>query len=159
MTTIPQQLAALERLSVKQLQQRYVEVFGEATNGHNKTWLVRRIAWKIQANSEGGLSERAKRKALELAGTSELRTTIPTPRAKAESVTTPLPASNDKRLPPPGSIITRNYKGQSLQVRVLATGFEFAGTSYPSLSAVAKAITGSHCNGFLFFNLTAKGAK
>jgi hypothetical protein len=41
--TIPQQLAALQRLSVKQLQARYVEVFGEATNGHNKAWLVKRI--------------------------------------------------------------------------------------------------------------------
>jgi hypothetical protein len=68
--------------------------------------------------------------------------------------------ASDKRLPPPGSVITRIYKGQTFQVRVLVAGFEFAGTTYPSLSAVAKAITGSHCNGFLFFNLTStKGTK
>ena len=57
----------------------------------------------------------------------------------------------------PGTIITRQYKGQTLQVRVLADGFEFDGAVYNSLSAVAKAITGSHCNGFLFFRLGEQG--
>ena len=57
----------------------------------------------------------------------------------------------DERLPPPGTLLTRVYKGQTLQVRILLHGFEFNGVVYPSLSAVAKAITGSHCNGFLFF--------
>ena len=44
-----------------------------------------------------------------------------------------------------------------MQVRVLADGFEFEGAVHPSLSAVAKAITGSHCNGFLFFMVAWKG--
>jgi hypothetical protein len=57
----------------------------------------------------------------------------------------------DRRLPPPGTILTRTYKGARLQVRVLPAGFEYDGQVYKSLSAVAKAITGSHCNGFLFF--------
>ncbi|OWK39939.1 DUF2924 domain-containing protein [Fimbriiglobus ruber] len=64
--------------------------------------------------------------------------------------------ASDERLPPPGTIITRPYKGRTLHVRVLATGFEHDGTVYTSLSAVAKAITGSHCNGFRFFRLDAK---
>ena len=59
----------------------------------------------------------------------------------------------DDRLPMPGTIITREYKGQMLQVRVLAKGFEYAGEVYKSLSAVAKAVTGSHCNGYAFFRL------
>ena len=59
----------------------------------------------------------------------------------------------DRRLPQPGSLITRLYKGQTLQVEVLPAGFAYQGTVYASLSAVAKAITGSHCNGFLFFRL------
>jgi len=42
-------------------------------------------------------------------------------------------------------------------VRVLADGFEFEGAAYPSLCAVAKAIAGSHCNGFLFFRIAGKG--
>ena len=48
-------------------------------------------------------------------------------------------------------VLTRTYKGEVLQVQVRADGFEYQGQVYASLSAVAKAITGSHCNGFLFF--------
>ncbi len=59
-------------------------------------------------------------------------------------------------LPPPGTVITRPYKGATLQVRVLETGFEFEGEVYKSLSAVAKKVTGSHCNGLAFFRLTNK---
>ena len=54
-------------------------------------------------------------------------------------------------------MLTRPYKGRTLQVQVLAQGFEFEGQVYRSLSAVAKAVTGSHCNGFLFFRLNANG--
>jgi hypothetical protein len=57
----------------------------------------------------------------------------------------------ERRLPPPGGVLTRLYKGRHLQVTVLTSGFEFQGAVYRSLSAVAKAITGSHCNGYLFF--------
>ena len=53
--------------------------------------------------------------------------------------------------------VTRPYKGALLQVRVLPAGFEYDGLAYRSLSAVARAITGSHCNGFLFFRLSGKG--
>jgi hypothetical protein len=63
----------------------------------------------------------------------------------------------DGRLPPPGTVITRRYKGAVLQVQVLAEGFEYAGEVFTSLSAVAKEITGSHCNGFHFFRLGEHG--
>jgi hypothetical protein len=54
-------------------------------------------------------------------------------------------------------LLARRYMGETLQVRVLAGGFEFEGAAYPSLSAIARAITGSHCNCFLFFRLAGKG--
>ena len=57
-------------------------------------------------------------------------------------------------MPQPGALIHRLYKGQQLQVTVLRSGFAFQGQVFASLSAVAKAITGSHCNGYLFFRLT-----
>jgi hypothetical protein len=62
-------------------------------------------------------------------------------------------------LPLPGTILTRWYKGQTLKVQVLRHGFEYQGQVYKSLSAVAKAITGSHTSGFLFFRgaLTGRG--
>jgi len=65
----------------------------------------------------------------------------------------------DDRLPPPGTVLTRKYKGETLQVLVLADGFEYAGEVYASLSAVAKAITGSHCNGYLFFRLGQRDSR
>ena len=62
----------------------------------------------------------------------------------------------DPRLPAAGRILARRYKGQVFRVKVLAKGLEHDGRVYRSLSAVAKAITGSHCNGFLFFRLKCK---
>ena len=57
----------------------------------------------------------------------------------------------------PGTVLTRTYRGTHVAVTVLADGFEYAGQTYRSLSAIAKAVTGSHWNGYLFFGLT-KGA-
>ena len=154
---IVNEVATLERLSVGQLRQRFAELFGEATQASNRTWLVKRIAWRLQALAEGDLSERARRRAAELARDADLRLnpprspTTPTP-PPPEPIGVPAPV--DPRLPPPGTILTRPYKGQKLQVQVLHDGFAYAGHVYPSLSAVAKAITGSHTNGYLFFRNT-----
>ena len=131
--------------------------FGETTKASNRTWLIKRIAWRIQALVEGDLSERARRRAAELARDADLR--LNPPHNKANTTTpppqgVPIPAPVDHRLPPPGTILTRPYKGQLVQVQVLTDGFAYAGRVYASLSAVAKAITGSHTNGFLFFRNT-----
>jgi hypothetical protein len=155
------EIVALRRLTVTQLQARYAEVFGEATRCYNRDWLVKRIAWRVQALAEGDLSERARRRAVELARDADLRTTIPAvqsnpPASKQVSVRS-VRFETDERLPPPGTLLTRAYKGDTVHVQILANGFEFEGQVYGSLSAVAKAVTGSHCNGFLFFRLGGKG--
>ena len=49
---VAKEVAALERMSVNDLCERYRETFGEETNARNKRWLVKRIAWKLQANAE-----------------------------------------------------------------------------------------------------------
>ena len=150
---IANEVAALERLSVGQLRQRFAELFGETTQASNRTWLVKRIAWRMQALAEGDLSERARRRAAELARDADLR--LNPPRSRTTTATAPEPVSVptpvDPRLPPPGTILARPYKGQLVQVQVLTEGFAYAGRVYPSLSAVAKDVTGSHCNGFHFF--------
>jgi hypothetical protein len=158
---IAKEVAVLRRMTVQQLRARYAEVFGEPTNGNHKVWLTRRIAWRLQALAEGDLSERARRRAAKLANDADIRMNPPnmdpaTP-APERTQTRTLRFQQDDRLPPPGTILTRKYKGQTLQVQILAEGFNFEGQVYGSLSAVAKAITGSHCNGFLFFHLTANG--
>jgi hypothetical protein len=146
---------------VGQLRQRFAELFGEATPASNRTWLIKRIAWRLQALAEGDLSERARRRATELARDADLRLNAPrskiTTTVASEPVGVPTPI--DHRLPPPGTILTRPYKGQQLHVQVLTEGFAYAGTVYASLSAVAKAITGSHCNGYHFFRATLNHRK
>jgi DUF2924 family protein len=154
------EVAALERLTVGQLRQRFAELFGEATAASNRTWLVKRIAWRLQALAEGDLSDRARRRAAELARDADLR--LNPPRRKTTPVApepVSVPAPIDHRLPAPGTILTRPYKGQLLQVQVLTDGFAYAGNVYASLSAVAKTITGSHCNGFHFFRNTLNNRK
>ena len=159
---IVNEVATLQRLSVGQLRQRFAELFGETTKASNRTWLIKRIIWRLQALAEGDLSERARRRAAELARDADLRLNPPQSQANA-TPPSPQPASIaaplDQRLPPPGAILTRPYKGQLVQVQVLTEGFAYGGRVYPSLSAVAKAITGSHCNGFLFFRNTLNHTK
>jgi hypothetical protein len=148
-------IAALPRLTTGELRLRYAEVFDEQPPTWNRMWMLKRIAWRLQALAEGGLSERARRRAEELANDADLR--LNPPKVKSADAATertaiqPLSPKTDDRLPPPGTILTRPYKGQSVQVQILQHGFAYQGQVYPSLSAVAKAITGSHCNGFLFF--------
>ncbi len=158
---VGKELAALQRLGVTELRARYAEVFAEETNANNKTWLLRRIAWRLQALAEGDLSERARQRAAELANDADLRMNPPkaAPAEPAAERTTArvLAFKPDDRLPPPGTVLTRRYKGAVLQVKVLPQGFEYEGEVYGSLSAVAKAVTGSHCNGYLFFRLGDKG--
>jgi hypothetical protein len=160
---LDQELAALSRLTVTELRCRYAQVFGEATRVGNRAWLIKRIAWRLQALAEGDLSARARRRAAELANDAALRLSPPRstptfPVSPADSRRARLPGKRHDRLPPAGTILTRPYKGTIVQVRVLEHGFVYEGTIYSSLSAAAKAITGSHCSGRLFFHLLPKGA-
>src|SRR5438067_13737190 len=155
-------IAGLQRLTMHQLRAQYAELFGETTSAKNRTWLLRRVAWRLQALAEGDLSQRARQRAAALASDADLRTTVPRVNEPVpvvlEGSQPAAPArGSDPRLPMPGTILTRAYKGQSLQVEVLAEGFAYGGQVYKSLSAVAKAVTGAHCNGFWFFRSALAG--
>ena len=146
------QIAKLSDLTITQLIAKYEKVFGEKCRSRNRRYVQRRVAWKLQADDEGGLSERAILRTTVVAGESLIRSTPPRKR-KAKKETWTVPDKWDPRIPPPGQLIERTYKGQTLRVLVLTDGFEYEGERYKSLTAVARAITGSHCNGFLFFKL------
>ena len=62
---IEKQIAALRDMTLADLRETYHEVFGEETRSRHKDFLRKRIAWRLQANEEGDLSERAKRRAAE----------------------------------------------------------------------------------------------
>src|SRR5256885_9686873 len=104
-------LAAIEelrRLNIPALRKKYHELFGEQSKSSHNKFLFRRIAWRLQANAEGGLSDRARRRAAEIADDSDLRT-----RAASELVSTQAlrhvprgerersQPQRDWRLPPP----------------------------------------------------------
>lgn len=156
---ITKEVAALEQMTVGQLHDRYVELFGEPVRSRHRHYLIRRIAWRLQANAEGGLSDRARRRAEELADDADVRLTPPRAGAPADkersgpNTVVRVPIAKDPRLPGVGSQITRKYKGRTIVVTVLAEGFEYLGERYRSLTAVAKVITGAHMNGFRFFGL------
>ncbi len=158
---VSKEVAMLQRLTTAELQARYTELFGTAVSCVNREWLVKRIVWQMQARVEGGLSERARQRAAELATDAKLRIVAvmpppPPPPPPPRRLATKRPA---RKPLPDGTVITRTYKGKHLQVRVLANGFEFEGAEYASLSALAQAITGAHWNGRLFFGLNAKGGE
>jgi len=158
---IGKEMAALGRMTVPELRRKYAQVFGEDTASRHKEFLIRRIIWRLQVNQEGGLSERARQRARDLAAESDIRLTAPRPRSVVpggETATAPIEFPQDDRLPMPGAIITRRYKNRTIEVRVLPKGFEYEGEIYRTLSAVAKQVTGTHWNGFGFFNLVDKVA-
>ena len=165
--TVQQQIEELRHLPVSRLRERYADAFGEPTTSGNRQWLFRRVAWRIQSLAEGDLSERARRRAVELARDVDVRVRPPCDGEPDEAVRTGtrlvtitgrIASSGNDRLPAPGSVLRRAFKGADHEVTVLPQGFEYEGKVYRSLSAVATAITGSHWNGFLFFGLTKKGA-
>jgi hypothetical protein len=139
--SIAKEVAALAEMAVKDLRLKYAQLFGEATTTGNKPWLIKRLAWRMQALAEGGLSERARQRAAELANEADLRL-LPPKTKDVKSIGTTVSSAVPRRLPPAGTIITRSYKGRNLAVEVLDDGFAFEGERFKSLSAVAKAITG-----------------
>lgn len=158
-----EEIDELSRMTVGQLRQKYIEAFGEESRSNHKQFLFRRIAWRIQALAEGGLSQRARRRALEIANDADLRIRAPKTKFGEDvaldprlSVTRKVAGALDPRLPPPGTDLEREYKGRRIIAKLLEDGFEFDGEIYRSLSAIAQEATGTKWNGFLFFNLTAE---
>lgn len=100
---IDKEVALLQRMTVGQLREKFEETWGEPTNTRNKQWLVKRIAWKMQANIEGDISQRARRRAAELARGTDIRTTAPkaikpAPKSTGDTVTGFVQPEEDNRL-------------------------------------------------------------
>jgi hypothetical protein len=156
-------IAAIEQLrtlNVIALQKKYLQVFLEKAKSSNKQYLFRRIAWRLQANAEGGLSERACHRAVQIADEADLRTRAPkgflSAQVSAASTVDHSQAQRDARLPASGSLLTRRLNDRQIVVKVLAEGFEFESRHYRSLSAIAREVTGTRWNGLLFFGLTER---
>ena len=132
---VAKELAALQKLSVGDLRERYTQLFQETTQARNRPWLIKRIIWRMQSLEQGGLSERALQRAKELAVTSDLRVTAPTRQRTTDGSTTRTIECSvaPTRTPLPGMLLTRRYKGHLIQVRFLADGFEYLGERYQTI--------------------------
>src|SRR5271165_1995862 len=104
---VDQEMTALRRLTMRELRARFAELFGETTPAGNRLWLMRRIVWRLQALAEGDLSERARRRAADLANDADLRTLPPAlPRQRDTR-------SNGTALAAPGTVILRPARAGS----------------------------------------------
>ncbi|MBV9502794.1 MAG: DUF2924 domain-containing protein [Acidobacteriaceae bacterium] len=148
------QIESLRKLKIAELKTRYRDLFGEASPSYNRAHLFRRIAWRLQAQAEGDLSERARQRA-KLANDLDLRRQAPRRFWHELECNGELP-NRDPRLPPTDTVLDRVYQGQIVRVTVLASGFEYEGKHYASLSAIAYRVTGTRWNGFHFFGLKQK---
>jgi hypothetical protein len=152
---IAEEMERLARMAVAQLRARYQEVYGEQTSSWHKPHLVRRIGWRLQVLAEGDLTERAERRAREIAQDADLKIQVPHGWA-ARAPAVARAGRRDRRLPEVGSVLRRRYRERTVEVKVLAEGFEYEERRYESLSALARAITGTRWNGLLFFGLTKR---
>ena len=147
---LAQKMEALKEVPLKDLKAAYVEYFPDKKTSNNRTYMWRRLAYRMQELEYGELSAKAKAKLKALMDAYDPVNNVALKPQVAASGFLP---KRDRRLPLPGTIITKDYKGAKIQVKTLEKGFEYSGKIYKSLTAIAKEITGAHWNGFLFFNL------
>ena len=144
-------IGGLKEASLKELRDAYQEHFpGKKVVSNNRTYLWRRIAHKIQETEHGELSPNALKKLRVLMAEYDPVNNL---ALKPQAVHSGRGSRRDRRLPLPGTLITKQHKGTIIQVKALEKGFEYGGKIYKSLTAIAKDVTGAHWNGYLFFEL------
>lgn len=154
-------LGRLSRMCPEDLQRAYRSIFERNVPAGNSEFARRKIAWRVQAEREGGLPDSARQRGLAIAQDAAARLRIPlrSSNAKFHHVTvTSLVSDHDSRLPMPGSLIVKRYRGRNLVVHVHENEFEYEGRRFSSLSALAKDSTGTKWNGLAFFGLN-RGAR
>ncbi len=162
-TSVIRRIHALRQMNVAELRCEWERLYGEPSRTRTREYLFRRLAWRVQEIEHGGLSDAAKARIDQLCPDTFTRTRTPREALDAATVANqPKPADpvsgpkRDPRLPVPGTVITRIYRGRELRLLVHDDGFELDGVHYRSLSEAARAITGSRWNGRLFFGLTER---
>ena len=141
------------QLSPARLRRWHTELFGHDIPVSNLDHLRRKVAWELQARAEGRLPEAARELALSIAQHSVLRSRPLRHNGNPRVATTEQKAPSDPRLPRPGACLVRTYRQRQIVVQVLPSGFQFDGRYFTSLSSIAREVTGTRWNGFVFFGL------
>jgi hypothetical protein len=153
-TTVLGHIAALQRMSMPELQARWRALTDTDPPSYNKAFLLKRLIHRVQELAYGGLpmaAHGAMEQALAAAGYDELGGA----RDETRAVTPASPARKPGH-PVVGTRLVREWNGQRYEVVATHDGFEFEGRPYKSLTGVTKAITGTHWNGMVFFGLRKK---
>ena len=134
------ELAALKRMSVAELKAKWADLFGAPAPNNSRSFLELRLGYRIQELTIGGLSR-------------ETRRTLDLLADEVEGQIGRKAIIADSRNPVVGTRLVREWGGVEHTVTVMKDGFDLQGRKFKSLSAVAKAITGTQWNGYRFFGL------
>ena len=138
------QLAALKRMTVVELKTKWENLFGAPAPNNSRSYLELRLGYRIQELTLGGLSR-------------ETRRTLDMLADEIDGKIGRKAIIADGRNPVAGTRLLREWNGAEHTVTVMKDGFDWQGRKFKSLSAVAKAITGTQWNGYRFFGLREAG--
>ena len=141
------EIRAIARLGTPELRLRYEAAVGKPTRSSNGAWLRQVVARHAAAEVLRGTRGPERRR---------IRRALQDVLAGKGAPKKPGFVTHDPRIPPVGSVLRRRHAGQEIEVSVTRTGFRFCGRHYPSLTAIAREVTGARWNGFLWFGLTGR---
>jgi len=146
------QITQLSKLSFPELQERWRSLFGGEPPAYHRRFLIKRLAYRIQELAYGGLSDTTRAQMADILQDAGLD----------EQPSIPGRGRTQKRpddLPLAGTRLVREWNGRRYEVTVASGAFILEGRRYRSLTAITKAITGTHWNGRAFFGLRNNGRK
>jgi hypothetical protein len=144
---IPARLAALKTMPVQDLKQQWRDLFDKEPPPYNRRFLESRLAYRIQELAYGGLRPETVAR-LEALGEELYGQRNPVMRR-----------TRHKDKPIAGTRLIREWQGIEYCVTVRDEDYEYQGRPYKSLSSIARAITGTRWNGWVFFGLKNQRAK
>ncbi len=144
--TVLARLAALKTTPTPELKEQWRELFGKEPPPYNRRFLESRLAYRIQELAYGGLKPETVAR-LEALGVQLDGGKISVRKLKADN------------RPIAGTRLIREWQGVEHCTTVLHDGYDYQGRPYKSLSAVARAITGTRWNGWVFFGLKSQAAR
>jgi hypothetical protein len=144
--TVLTRIAALKTAPIVQLKQQWRDLFETEPPPYNRQFLEHRLAYRIQELAYGGLKPETLKRLRQLG--EQLDGGDPANRRR-----------HHQDRPMPGTRLIREWQGVDHCVTVLDNGFDYQGRPFQSLSAVARAITGTRWNGWLFFGLKNRGGR
>jgi len=155
--SIATRVQSLQRMTVAELRVEWEVVFGEETRQRHRVYLWKRLARKLQEDQLPKLTPEEEAKVEEYRAMIRQMPPEQWFPGKQRGMAKATKVAKGQRVPPPGSVITRDYKGHHIAVTVLDDGFDYDGQVFRSLSAIARDITGTSWNGYTFFHLDKGG--